>query len=142
MAALTEDRKIETMGGVQSCVPGLIGASVKAYQGGMVCRNAAGYLVPASDSAGLKGMGFALETVDNSTGAAGAKVLQFGTGVVKLKNDGTNPVTQANVGGRCWVQDDQTVRGTAGTNTVIAGVVYQLQTDGVLVKMAPELTAA
>lgn len=109
-----------------------VAASTVIYQGAMVCRNAAGYAVPASDTANLtQVLGRAEETVDNSTGANGAKDIKLACGVFKYNN---SDLTVAHVGDTAEVADDNTVQ-ISGTNSVAAGEVEQIDTDGAWIKV-------
>lgn len=140
MAALAKDRKFALTTILRSGL-GKVAASTRIYEGALLCRNTAGFIVPAADAAGNKGVGIALESVDNTSGSNGAKTIQFGVGQFKALNDGTNPVVQAQMHGLCYAQDDQTVRGTATANNCFMGVVAAIDTDGVLINMAPEISA-
>lgn len=138
MAALTQDRKHLARWVGRTIVNG-VAATTVIYAGSLVAKNAAGYLVPAADTAGLVVVGLALESVDNSAGANGAKTCQVQVGVFKFKNGGTANVDQATVHGLCYAADDQTV-GKTTTNSIKAGVVEALDSDGVWVYVGPEMS--
>ncbi len=106
-------------------------AATTIYLGALVCADAAGNAVPASDTAGLFVMGRAEEQVVNA-GAAGAKRIPVAKGVFRFANDGN--ITQANVGDDATVVDDQTVGLAAGTtNDIIVGRIEQVDSLGVWV---------
>lgn len=67
--ALAKDRNTKAYGPYRTSKPKL--AAVKAFQGGLLSYNAAGYLKPSDDTVGEVFAGIADATVDNSGGAAG-----------------------------------------------------------------------
>lgn len=136
MAALTKDRKYNTTGIRRSFV-GAVAAATIIYAGALVAKNAAGYIVPASDTAALKVVGVALEQVDNSAGANGAKSVSLGTGVFEFVN-AAGAIVQAGAHGLCYAADDQSVSTAAAmVNDVIAGLVIAFTTTTVLVDVDP-----
>lgn len=136
MAALTNDRKIRLQGGIRRTFTGDLAASTTIYMGALVAKNASGYVVPASDAAAIKVIGFALEQVVNS-GAAGAKTIMIGTGVIECDNAG-GAIVQAGKHALCYVADDQSVSTSAAmTNDVIAGRVVDFTTTKVFVDVDP-----
>jgi hypothetical protein len=81
--------------------------STKIYAGALVCTNAAGYAVPANDSAGFVFQGWARSMADNSSGADGAiNVIVERGGILEVVIAGAN---QAVVGCIAYATDDQTV---------------------------------
>jgi hypothetical protein len=132
--ALAADRKTTvTAGAAARERRHKVGAAVKIYKGAAICRNAAGYAVPAADTLGLLFLGWAQEQVDNTSGADGAVDVLYLTGVsVKMLNDGGSAVAQANLGKRVWIKDDQTVRGTPGAGVTI-GIAESIEADGQIV---------
>src|SRR5574341_1325968 len=85
-----------------------IAAATKPFNGGLACVNSAGYLVPGSNTAGLRCVGVCDKTVDN-TGAAGALSTDCQQGVFKFKNSGTKPCTQEDMLRPVFIEDDETV---------------------------------
>ena len=69
------ERKTEWKDG--QLVPLAVAASTKIEAGKMVGLNSAGYAVEAADTAGIKVLGVAEETVDNSSGSNGDLVVRF-----------------------------------------------------------------
>lgn len=110
-----------------------VAAATKILAGIMVARNASGYAVPASDATGLRVLGRAESQADNTDGSAGDIEATIRPGIYLWENDETNPVTDAHVGERCYVKDNQTVQSAAGTYGVVAGVVVQVDSAGVWV---------
>lgn len=97
--------------------------------GNMVAVNAAGYLIPATDTTGLKLVGIASETADNSNGAAGDMTVRvMRDQSFLLENSG---LTQANVGANVYVADGVTVK--ASGNVVAGKLLAVTDPDGVQV---------
>lgn len=118
----------------------LVGFAVKASTlldaGKMIALDATGYAVHASDAAGLKVVGMSDEAVDNSSGAAGAATVMVRRKKAFLfKNDATNAVAQAHVGGNVYVKDAVTVDSDGGTNNIVAGKCIGIETGGVWVEI-------
>jgi hypothetical protein len=142
MTALAADQstalnRIRANGGTRIVI-GKLAAATTVYKGALCAKNAAGYIVPAADAAGLVVVGIAQSQVVNA-GVAGAAEIALLTDVTKkFANHGAALVAQANMHGPVYVQDDQTVRGTGGTNTILAGVCDQIDSDGVWVRVSPD----
>lgn len=116
--------------------PGLVVAykvsNVKIYKGAMVGLNASGHLVSmAHGSASLKWVGVANETIDNSTGTAGAVQLTVTkTGSFTYKPfSGFSPV-QADIGKEVYATTDNEVQiSTSGlTNQYKVGTIVAIET--------------
>ncbi len=118
MSALTQPR--DTIERVPSARRFVAGATI--YSGALVAVNAAGEAVPASDTAGLKVVGRA-----EHSAAENATIL-VRTGCFAY--DGTD-MTRADVGATAYVADDQTVSKSGGTNSIVAGRVFDVDEDGV-----------
>ena len=95
------------------------------YTGAMVALNASGEAVAAADSAGYKVIGRAENTV--SSGGT-VKVRQ---GCFGWDNDATSGCSKSDIGKLCYVKDDHTVAIAGTNNAVIAGVVKDVDADGV-----------
>ena len=121
MAAATKQR-LTTTKGKGRFERNKMAASVKIWAGTLVMEDSAGYMRPATDTAGAQGVrGLSVETVDN-TGAAGAKTILYEAGH-RVKMTGQS-LTQALQGTRLTVVDDQTVGIPANTtNDVFAGTL-------------------
>lgn len=118
---LSADKKLEYTEGVEFPFP-VINADI-IYAGGFVCVNAAGYALPGSDTAGLIFQGIALERVDNSSGAAGAKKVNVRRhGLIKMTF--ATAISQASVGDNAFLVDDDLVDVTAQViNKIFCGVI-------------------
>lgn len=140
MAALAADRITPSRKTGRSFL-GKLAAATKIYMGSLVAKNAAGNVVPASDTAALKVIGVALETVDNTAGAAGDKSVQLLTGVFKFGNAG-GAIVLASTHALAYVADDNSVTTAAvAVNDVIAGLVDAIDSDGVWLSVGPEYGA-
>lgn len=122
--ALAADKRTEYKDGVELAQP-VDGGSV-IFAGALVARNALGYLVPGSDTAGLKFQGVSRQHADNSGGADGAvRCLLRRKGLVRCKLG--HAITQANQGDKVYLVDDQTVDLTANTtNDIYCGVIAEI----------------
>lgn len=127
-----------------------LGANVKAIKGTSaalaISGGNAGYVVPMIGAVGLMPLGRFGETVDNTSGALGAKKVevlfhrQFE--VLHWANDsgGGTPVTKAMRGSLCYAKDNDTVSGDA-TSRSAAGLVWDVVGSEVLVEPAQALQA-
>lgn len=111
-----------------------VAAGAKIYQGAIVVLDA-GYAKPGATATGLIALGRAEETVDNTSGAAGAASVPVERGVFYLDNSATDAIAQADVGKSAYIVDDETVAKTNGTNTrSTAGIIRAVDTYGVWVE--------
>lgn len=117
MTALAADRNtLKKAVGLQAYP---VAASTLIYGGAMVALNSGGFAVPAADAASLKVVGKAQSRADNAAGANGdIKVLVEAP--IRALFAATS-ITQAMVGQRMYVVDDQTFDDQPGTNAIIAG---------------------
>lgn len=124
MAALTKNRSTPER------IPALrqLEAGAEIYAGSLVAVNANGKAVPASDTAGLKTIGRA------ETHAKSGETVTVKSGCFLYKNSSsTAAIAAADIGGVCYVADDQTVSKSGGTNSIPAGLVYDVESKGVWV---------
>jgi hypothetical protein len=105
-----------------------VAADVKIWGGALVVLED-GYAKPGYAGVGLIAAGKATETVDNVGGLAGEKsiTVERSGGEVEFLyvNDTATPVAQADVGGPCFILDDQTVSGD-DTDRSVAGTVCEV----------------
>lgn len=108
-----------------------LAAAIKIFVGTLVAVNAAGNAVPAADAAGLRvvgrcegtvGPGVTGQDADNSAGAAGDVSCNAKRGAFPYNNSTAAPIVQADIGKMVFVEDDNTVRKTGGTNSIKAGI--------------------
>ncbi len=127
MAALTADRNTRTKaGGTARHCKGKLAAGVVIFLGALIAKNAAGNIVPASDTAALVVVGIAEESISNSGGIAGAKEVEYVTGVTAEFVNAGGAIVLASSHGLCYVADDQSVTTAAvAVNDVKAGIVQE-----------------
>jgi len=109
-----------------------VASNVVIYAGSIVCVNSAGKAVPGADSSGYAVVGRAESTVDNRTAVYSATAkISARKGVFRWAN--ADAITIADVGKLVYVTDDATVNKTGGGQNIIAGTVYDIDSDGVWV---------
>lgn len=125
MAALAADRQTNfRSGGSTRTRTDKVAANAVIYFGALIGRNAAGFLVPASDAASLKVAGIAQTAVNNTGGADGAVECTYVTGVTAELANLAGAIVRATAGRSCFVGDDQSVTTAAvSVNKVFAGRV-------------------
>ena len=131
MAALTAERNTPRRSGDRISLG--IAANKKIYAGSLVARDASGYATPGATAADILGVGRAKETVDNTGGAAGALRVEIEKGVFQFANSAGGPITIADIGNTCYIEDDQTVSKTDVSQSV-AGTIEDVDANGVWVR--------
>jgi len=122
MPALTQPYETHEREGLIVAYP--VKANARIWKGALVCVDNTGYLVPASDTANLRFVGVAFESVDNTGGASGAKrcrVVKRGTFVYNR----IGSFTQADIGTTARAITDNEVAKTS-TNNIVVGTVVEL----------------
>jgi hypothetical protein len=122
MTALAKDRATAYREGREIELP--VAAATTIYAGALVMISATGYAIPGADTAGCKFGGVAMEQVNNSAGAAGAKTVRVRrSGVFEFA---ASSITQAMLGDAMYLVDDQTFDDAAGpTNDIKCGVLVK-----------------
>lgn len=135
MAALTADRDTPRRSGDILSLPAA--AAKKFYAGSLVARDASGNATPGAVATTLLGVGRCAETVDNTSGAAGAVTVPIEKGIFRYANSAsTDLVTTADLGNNCYIVDDQTVAKTNGSSTrSVAGKIHDVDAQGVWVDL-------
>lgn len=109
MAALTKDRNTPMrVGGTAREGEADVAAATTIFFGSLIGVNAAGFVVPMSDTAALVCIGIAQEQVIN-TGANGAKKVRYITGVEAEFENAGGAIVQAGKHALCYAADDQSV---------------------------------
>lgn len=132
--ALTEERNTPSRMGVNGeyTVSLTVASNVIIYAGSIVCVNSSGYAVPAADSASYSVVGKAMRTVDNRTAVYKAtRTIEVRRGIFRWANADT--IVAADIGKIVYVTDDQTCNKTGGGQNIIAGTVFDVDSDGVWV---------
>jgi len=125
MPALSQPYETHEREGLIVAYP--VKANTRIWKGALVCVDNTGYLVPASDTANLRFVGVAFESVDNTGGASGAKrcrVVKRGTFVYNR----IGSFTQADIGTTARAITDNEVAKTS-TNNIVVGTVVELLDD-------------
>lgn len=132
MPALTEPHETHEREGLLVAYP--VAGGTQIWKGALVCVNPAGYLVPASDSAGLRFIGVAFESVDNSGGTNGAKrcrVIKRGTFVYHR----VGSFAQSDVGSPVYAISDNEVAKNSNNNLVVGTVLELINTNQVRIRI-------
>jgi hypothetical protein len=124
---LTDNRLTPSKSG--KSVSLVVSNGVTIYAGGMVAVDGAGEAVAAADTSGFTVVGKASEKVDNSSDG---ESIEVDIGIFRWVNAGA--FTDANIGDICYVLDDNSVTNGAGSNSIIAGNVVDVDSSGVWVK--------
>jgi hypothetical protein len=122
MPALSQPYETHEREGLIVAYP--VKANARIWKGALVCIDSTGYLVPASDTANLRFVGVAFESVDNTGGANGAKrcrVVKRGTFIYNRIGN----FTQADIGTTARAVTDNEVAKTS-TNNIVVGTVVEL----------------
>ncbi len=98
-----------------------VAAGAAIFCGTLVAVDSNGRAVIASDAASIEVFGRAEVDADNTGGADDALAVLVKQGVFKYPNSATHPISQANILGLAYVEDNQTVSASKGNNAVIAG---------------------
>ena len=138
MTKLAENRDTRERSGLDFSP--LMKAAEILYAGGMVAvHKVTGLAEAAADAANLIVRGRAEGYVDNTND--GARV-QIHTGIFPWNNSAIAPVTLAYLNKIIYVEDDNTVTISAGSNAVIAGALVDIDDAGVWVDCRPATIAA
>lgn len=131
MTALSADRNTPARDGSRIVRP--IGANVVVHAGALLAVDASGNLIPGKTATGLKGVGRAAASYNNTGGAAGVANITAERGCYRYANDGT--ITGAHIFGTAYIVDDQTVAATDGTSTRSpAGKIIDVDAAGVWIE--------
>lgn len=117
-------------------------AAVKIWKGGIVMRNAEGFVTGGATATDCIGVGRAEATVDNSAGLAGAAGDQIRSGVFGFANSSAgDAITQSDIGKLCCIVDDQTVAKTDASSTRSpAGIAEGLEGSKVGIRLEEAVT--
>ena len=121
----------ENTGGIGK---GRVKGSTVIYQGAMLGRTAAGFIRPFAT--GDFFCGHALETIDNSAGADGAKWVEYRRGTYYATVPVFGSITIANIGDPVWAASDnhadltKTDPGTTLTTTDLVGYIHNVDDQG------------
>lgn len=125
MAAATVDLQTIRRHNSRRIVRYQVDASVKIFNGTIVML-VAGFARPGADTAAAICVGIADETVDNSSGSAGAKSINVVAGIAAKLQNNAGAIVQADIGKSANIVDDNTVTDAATTNNIVAGKIEEL----------------
>lgn len=109
--------------------------AVKIWKGSLVSVNSSGY-VNRAVTTDKRVVGVAYETIDNTAGSNGSATIRVDRNGTHVFN--CSGLTQANVGDKVYVTDDNTVQ-TSATSTIVVGVVTEfLSSTSVRVKVTAD----
>jgi hypothetical protein len=140
MTALTDNRSTKQLAAGDRS--GLLGANQTIYAGSLLMRNVAGQLIKGALATGSFGAGRA-EAPGLST-TAGVTPQTFREGVFQYANSASGDlIAIADIGTVCYIVDDQTVAKTSASATRSpAGIVVDVDANGVFVRLDEALTRA
>ena len=118
-----------------------LASGFKAWKGGSCAINlVTGKVCPASAAGNLRIIGSFAETVDATAAEKLVDVNFDREFVARLwANSVASALVAADVGGLCYVEDDQTVCAVPVTGAIVAGRVWAVSTRGVLVEAMPDV---
>lgn len=108
------------------------------YAGAILAVDYTDEIQNATDTAGLRVIGRAPLYIDNS---ADGEYTSPEQGIFRYANSSSYPCVRSNLGGVCYVEDNQTVAAFS-TNLVAAGLIFDVDNDGVWVDMRPQALRA
>lgn len=140
--ALTKDRNTAERTG--DLISAGVAAAVKCFAGGIAVLDASGNIKPGVAATGLVCVGRFEEYVDNSGGAADAVTATAKRGSFRFGNSAdADAITVAEIGDVCWIVDDEKVAKTSGGATrSVAGIIEDVDSVGVWVRMGFESYAS
>ncbi len=135
--ALTEERQdIFERPGRERALP--VAANAVIFAGAGLVFNGDGFVEPASEDTGLRSAGRAEESVDNTGGLDGARLVRARTGIFNFRSaSGPDEITAEDIGRTVYWVDDETVALTSDSGSRSeAGPVWNVDDDGVWVRLA------
>ena len=131
MSALTEARDTREIaaGGVHYTREFTVATGSTVYAGAITAVNSSGKAIPATSAGAITVVGRA-----ENTAAAGETVTtRSGMFLYNSVSSGAIAVTDLNK--KCYIADDQTLTLTSGSSAVVAGVVRDVTSGGVVVEI-------
>lgn len=139
MTATTQARVTETYGANRKQYSLGMASGAVGYKNAIAMKDTAGRAVDGAATSTLVAMGVFLATYDNSAGGADAMTAQITSGAFKFANG--DSIAAADVPCIVYVVDNQTVaKSSSGGTRPVAGIAFQVDSDGVRVDMSPELS--
>ena len=131
MSALTQARDTREIaaGGVHYTREFTVASGSTVYAGAITAVNSSGKAIPATSAGAIVVVGRA----ENTASAGGTVKTRSGMFLYNPVSSGAISVTDVNK--KCYVADDQTVTLTSGTSAVVAGVVRDVISGGVVTEI-------
>ena len=131
MSALTSERNTISIaaGGMQFTRELEVASGSTIYAGAMTAVNSSGKAIPAASSGAITVVGRAENT------ASGGQAVKTRSGVFLYDNNTTSSAGVADIGKKAFVVDDHTVMIGGGSTSVVAGIIRDVTTDGVVLEV-------
>ena len=131
MSALTQARDTReiAVGGIHYTREFTVASGSTVYAGAITAVNSAGKAIPATSQGVITVVGRA----ENTASAGETVKTRSGMFLYNPVSSGAISVTDLNK--RCYIADDQTVTLTSGSSAVIAGVVRDVTSGGVVAEI-------
>jgi len=131
MSALTEARDTREIaaGGVHYTREFTVATGSTVYAGAITAVNSSGKAIPATSSGAITVIGRAENT------AVAGETVKTRSGMFLYNPVSSGAISVTDVNKKCYVADDQTVTLTSGTSAVVAGVVRDVISGGVVTEI-------
>ena len=131
MSALTQARDTREIaaGGVHYTREFTVASGSTVYAGAITAVNSAGKAIPATSQGAMTVVGRAENT------ASAGETVRTRSGMFLYNPVSSGAVAVTDLNKRCYVADDQTVTLTSGSSAVIAGVVRDVTSGGVVAEI-------
>ena len=131
MSALTGTRDTREIaaGGVHYTREFTVATGSTVYAGAITAVNSSGKAIPATSSGAITVVGRAENT------ATGGEAVKTRSGMFLYNPVSSGAISVTDLNKRCYIADDQTVTLTSGSSAVIAGVVRDVTSGGVVAEI-------
>ena len=131
MSALTEARDTREIaaGGVHYTREFTVATGSTVYAGAITAVNSSGKAIPATSSGAITVVGRAENT------AVAGETVKTRSGMFLYNPVSSGAISVTDLNKKCYVADDQTVTLTSGTSAVVAGVVRDVISGGVVTEI-------
>ena len=131
MSALTEARDTREIaaGGVHYTREFTVASGSTVYAGAITAVNSSGKAIPATSSGAITVIGRAENT------ATAGETVKTRSGMFLYNPVSSGAISVTDVNKKCYVADDHTVTLTSGTSAVVAGVVRDVISGGVVTEI-------
>ena len=131
MSALTEVRDTREIaaGGVHYTREFTVASGSTVYAGAITAVNSSGKAIPATSQGAITVVGRAENT------ATAGETVKTRSGMFLYNPVSSGAIAVTDVNKKCYVADDQTVTLTSGSSAVVAGVVRDVTSGGVVTEI-------